>query len=178
MRSVRPSVATLEGEIVRIGHPGAGGVLGREHLVGDAMALAIGDRFLGRIEAQPDLLGHIAGARPTHQRLDLARLLRLEVEHLVLGLGGARLHRGLRRLVDSCDHGSARLGCATARSDHCRHSLLAEPFARRTLPAEVLVGAAGFEPATWSTQNSRATRLRYTPRGCRPTAEPLDTRFA
>ena len=26
-----------------------------------------------------------------------------------------------------------------------------------------LVGAAGFEPATWSTQNSRATRLRYTP---------------
>jgi hypothetical protein len=27
----------------------------------------------------------------------------------------------------------------------------------------LLVGAAGFEPATWSTQNSRATRLRYTP---------------
>src|SRR5438445_2036563 len=26
-----------------------------------------------------------------------------------------------------------------------------------------LVGAAGFEPATWSTQNSRATRLRHTP---------------
>src|SRR5580693_10668677 len=26
-----------------------------------------------------------------------------------------------------------------------------------------MVGAAGFEPATWSTQNSRATRLRYTP---------------
>src|SRR5262252_6916898 len=29
----------------------------------------------------------------------------------------------------------------------------------------LLVGAAGFEPATWSTQNSRATRLRYTPPG-------------
>src|ERR1700704_2293530 len=40
-----------------------------------------------------------------------------------------------------------------------------------------MVGVAGFEPATWSTQNSRATRLRYTPRGCRPTPEPLDTRF-
>src|SRR6266705_6342007 len=26
-----------------------------------------------------------------------------------------------------------------------------------------MVGAAGFEPATWSTQNSRATRLRYAP---------------
>src|ERR687887_1539985 len=28
---------------------------------------------------------------------------------------------------------------------------------------DALVGAAGFEPATWSTQNSRATRLRYAP---------------
>jgi hypothetical protein len=28
-----------------------------------------------------------------------------------------------------------------------------------------VVGAAGFEPATWSTQNSRATRLRYAPPG-------------
>src|SRR5437868_14851960 len=27
-----------------------------------------------------------------------------------------------------------------------------------------MVGAAGFEPATWSTQNSRATRLRYAPK--------------
>src|SRR5262249_29878401 len=31
----------------------------------------------------------------------------------------------------------------------------------------LLVGAAGFEPATWSTQNSRATRLRYAPAPCR-----------
>jgi hypothetical protein len=36
----------------------------------------------------------------------------------------------------------------------------------------LLVGAAGFEPATCSTQNCRATRLRYTP----PVAE-LDNRF-
>ena len=36
----------------------------------------------------------------------------------------------------------------------------------------LLVGAAGFEPATCSTQNCRATRLRYTP----PIAEP-DNRF-
>jgi hypothetical protein len=36
-----------------------------------------------------------------------------------------------------------------------------------------LVGAAGFEPATCSTQNCRATRLRYTP----PVAEP-DSCFA
>src|ERR1700684_1921344 len=36
-----------------------------------------------------------------------------------------------------------------------------------------MVGAAGFEPATCSTQNCRATRLRYTP----PIAA-LDTWFA
>src|SRR5262245_66425481 len=31
-----------------------------------------------------------------------------------------------------------------------------------------LVGATGFEPVTWSTQNSRATRLRYAPSSRRP----------
>src|SRR6478735_6058498 len=31
-----------------------------------------------------------------------------------------------------------------------------------------MVGAAGFEPATWSTQNSRATRLRYAPAAAEP----------
>src|SRR5271154_1369455 len=36
-----------------------------------------------------------------------------------------------------------------------------------------VVGAAGFEPATCSTQNCRATRLRYTPPGA-----ALDTCFA
>src|ERR1700691_3742998 len=36
-----------------------------------------------------------------------------------------------------------------------------------------MVGAAGFEPATCSTQNCRATRLRYTPPGA-----ALDTSFA
>src|SRR6202521_2843525 len=30
-----------------------------------------------------------------------------------------------------------------------------------------VVGAPGFEPGTWSTQNSRATRLRYAPPGGR-----------
>src|SRR3982074_1257011 len=36
-----------------------------------------------------------------------------------------------------------------------------------------MVGAAGFEPATWSTQNSRATRTRYAP----ALPPSLDTRF-
>src|SRR5262249_14232022 len=37
-----------------------------------------------------------------------------------------------------------------------------------------MVGAAGFEPATWSTQNSRATRLRYTPPGSGGRNHPAD----
>ena len=36
-----------------------------------------------------------------------------------------------------------------------------------------MVGAAGFEPATFCSQSRRATRLRYTPRVAKP-----DTRFA
>src|SRR5439155_12025895 len=77
---------------------------------------------------------------PAHQRLDLTRLCGLVVEHPFFGVGGARLHRGFRGLVDACGHDVRRL------SKRC-----------------ALVGAAGFEPATWSTQNSRATRLRHTP---------------
>src|SRR5712671_1481721 len=39
-----------------------------------------------------------------------------------------------------------------------------------------MVGAAGFEPATWSTQNSRATRLRYTPPGPVGEKHPADAK--
>src|ERR1700722_1283639 len=39
----------------------------------------------------------------------------------------------------------------------------------------LLVGAAGFEPTTCSTQNCRATRLRYTPMVFR---NDVDTRFS
>jgi hypothetical protein len=42
----------------------------------------------------------------------------------------------------------------------------------------LLVGAAGFEPATWSTQNSRATRLRYTPPESDVRNDPADTEEA
>ena len=112
-----------------------------EHLVRDAVALGIGDRLLGGRKPQPHLLAHVAGRGPAHQRLDLARLLGLVVEHPFPGLGGARLHRRLRRLVDPCHHDRACL-----------------PFARCGL-----VGAAGFEPATFWSQTRRATRLRYAP---------------
>jgi hypothetical protein len=55
---------------------------------------------------------------------------------------------------------------------------------RREVPSPIpidedetlLVGAAGFEPATWSTQNSRATRLRYTPPGSMGEKHPCGRR--
>src|SRR5499433_3905754 len=137
---MRPGIAAVDGEIVGVGDAAPLNRLGFEELVGNAVALAIGDRFLGTLEAQLHLLTHVARARPAHQRLDLARLFRLVLEHPFLGLGRAGLHRGPRGLVDACDH-----GLSLARA------------------SKYMVGAAGFEPATWSTQNSRATRLRYAP---------------
>src|SRR6516165_1848054 len=83
--SMRPRHAPRIGKIVRIGDDLTFRLLGTEYPIGDAMLLAIGDRLLLRGEAQPNLLLHIAGARPSHQRLDLLGLGRLEIEHPELG---------------------------------------------------------------------------------------------
>src|SRR5262249_1122157 len=105
-------------------------------------------RLVLGLEPQSNLLVHIRRRSPAHERLDLAGFLRHVFEHPFLRLGGARLHGGPRRFVDAREHG---LVLTNPRGVH--------------LPAAFapLVGAAGFEPATWSTQNSRATRLRYAP---------------
>src|SRR3954451_4412833 len=134
---MRPGAAALEGEIVGIGQSAPRRPrLRLEHLTGDAVALAISDRFLGAVELQVNLLAHVARTGPAHQRLDLARLFRLVIEHPFLGLAGAGLHRSLRGLVDAGRHDALSL----VLTSKCRG----------------MVGAAGFEPATWSTQNSRA----------------------
>src|SRR5215470_3623643 len=144
---MRPGIGTREGEVVGIGDLAPRRLLRLEHPVRNRLPLAIGDRLLLGLEPQSDLLVHVRGRGPAHQRLDLTRLLRHVFEHPFLGLGGTRLHGGPRRLVDAREHGL----------------VLTSP---RDLGAFApLVGAAGFEPATWSTQNSRATRLRYAPPG-------------
>src|SRR5262245_60565225 len=142
---MRPGFGALEGKVVGIGDGPARRGLGLEDVVGDAVALAIGDRLLRAVEPQPHLLAHVAGAGPAHQRLDLARLLGLVLEHPFFGLGGARLHRRFCRFIDACDHGPYR----RSRS--------------LSTPAQGVVGAAGFEPATFWSQTRRATRLRYAP---------------
>ena len=76
-----------------------------DHLVGNALALAIGDRVFLAVEVDGELLLHVAGRGPAHQGLDRLRLFRLIVQLPFLGLGPARLHRVLGGLVDACSHG-------------------------------------------------------------------------
>src|SRR5437667_6188404 len=103
--SVRPRIEASEGEIVGVSDLLARGLLRLEQLIGNAVALAIGDGLFLAVEAEPQLLLHVAGRGPAHQGLDPARLLRLEVERPQFGVGVARLHRGTRRLVDPRHHG-------------------------------------------------------------------------
>src|SRR6476661_4669927 len=86
---VRPGIATLEGKIVRVGHCPPLGRSRVEHLIGELMPLAIGHRFLFRVEPQPQLLPHVAGRRPPHQWLDPTRRLRLKIEHPAFGVAKA-----------------------------------------------------------------------------------------
>src|SRR4030081_2741844 len=68
-QSVRPGAPPAIREIVRIGDAAPRRLLGLGQLERDAVALAIGDRLLLGVEAQAQLLAHVAGAGPTHQRL-------------------------------------------------------------------------------------------------------------
>src|ERR1700674_2715894 len=72
--SMSPGGTARKGEIVGIGHNAALRRLGVEHLVGNAVPLAIADRLFLGVEVQAHLLAGVAGARPAHQRLDLLGL--------------------------------------------------------------------------------------------------------
>src|SRR3954453_15804131 len=102
--SMRPGLAAAEREVVRIGDWTAHRFLRLDYLIGDALALAIGDRLFLAVEVQRDLLLHVAGRGPAHQRLDRARLLGLVVELPFLGLRPAGLHRVLGGLENACGH--------------------------------------------------------------------------
>jgi len=81
-----PSVAPLEGKIVRVRHDASFQRYGLSYLVRDAPALAIGNRRFLAVEVQAQLLAHVPRRSPTHQRLDPAGRLRLKIEHPVLGV--------------------------------------------------------------------------------------------
>src|SRR5262245_41569719 len=63
---VGPRVATPEGKIIRIGYQGSFHRRRFKDLIGDPFPLAIGNRFFLSVEAQAQLLAHVAGRGPTH----------------------------------------------------------------------------------------------------------------
>jgi hypothetical protein len=84
-------------------------------------------------------------------------------------LGG---ERGIRRCLDKIAWGRLPSEAICLRLAVVVSAICLSREAKGEKLLNLLVGAAGFEPATCSTQNCRATRLRYTP----PIAEP-DNRF-
>ena len=96
-----PEPLTAELEIVGIGLDRTPLGFRLENLILDAMLLCIGNRFLLGVEAEGHLCSRIARAGPAHERLDLARTARLEIEHPFPGLGPAGLHGGLGGFVDA-----------------------------------------------------------------------------
>jgi DNA-binding Lrp family transcriptional regulator len=102
---VRPRLDALEGEIVGVGGRPAHRILGLDHLVGNALALAIGDRVFLGVEVQGELLLHVAGRGPAHQGLDRPGLLGLVIELPFPGHGPTRLHRVFGGLKNACGHG-------------------------------------------------------------------------
>src|SRR5215207_6057194 len=98
---MRPLADAVELEIVGVGDRPALRLLRLLDPVGDALAGRVGDRLLLRVEPQLHLLARVAGRRPAHQGLDLARLDAVELEQPLLRPGLAGLHRGLGGLVDA-----------------------------------------------------------------------------
>src|SRR5258707_1723376 len=94
---VGPGFRAPKCEIIGIGGGPARRLLRFNHLIGSALALAIVDRFFLGVEAKGDLLLHVAGAGPAHQRLDHSRLLGFIIEPPLLGYGGGRFHPGFCR---------------------------------------------------------------------------------
>src|SRR3954465_9709014 len=103
---VRPGFAAPECKIVGVRGWSARLLLGLDHLIGNTLALAIGDSLFLGVESQRELLVHVAGTGPAHQRLDFASLLRLIVELPLLCLGSPGLHGVFRRLKYAGSHGS------------------------------------------------------------------------
>src|SRR6202022_527672 len=103
--SMGPGFSAPECEIVGVGGWPPLRILRFYDLIGNAVALAISHSLFLGVEANGDLLLHVAGAGPAHQRLDSWWLLGFIIELPFPGLGGPRLHRVFGRLKDACGHG-------------------------------------------------------------------------
>src|SRR4051794_37797360 len=102
-----PLADAIELEVIRIGQRAPLDFLRLFDAVGDAFPLSVGDCFFLGVEPEAQLLAHVAGTGPAHQRLDLASFVLLENEQPLLGPGHAGLVGGFGRLVDPCGHESS-----------------------------------------------------------------------
>src|SRR5450432_3195299 len=100
-----PGFAAPECEIIGIGHLPVGRLLRLDDLVGNTLALAIGNRLFLGVEVKGELLLHVGGRGPAHQRLDRAGLFRFVVEPPLPGDGPARLHRVFGGLKNARGYG-------------------------------------------------------------------------
>jgi hypothetical protein len=116
-RSMRPGGLAGRRKVFRIGSAATAGFVRLVHEKGDFVAFAEILRRLGGGKVEPQLLARIRGCGIAHQRLDLARRLRLEFEHPFIGVCAARLHGVSGRLVNSCRHGNPQ---TTGRSGRIR----------------------------------------------------------
>src|SRR6476620_15960 len=104
-KSVGPGFAAPERKIVGIGDLPLLRILRLDHLVGNALALAISHRIFPAVKAQRELLLHVAGRGPAHQGFDRPGLLGLVIELPFPGLGPPRLHRVFGGLKNACGPG-------------------------------------------------------------------------
>src|SRR6478672_511600 len=119
-----PGFAASKGEIVGICGLPPSRRLGFDHLVWNALALAIGHRLFLGVESYRELLLHVAGGGPAHQRLDRARLFGIIVKLPFAGLGGPGLHRVFGGLKDACGHEWSRSVSQSERvSQHGRRAV-------------------------------------------------------
>ena len=139
-----PLVTTGRFEIIGIALDFPGLWLGVLDPVAQAVFSGISDRFFLGGEMQPHLARHIAGTRPAHQRVDLARRGGFEIQNPKLGPGNARLSCRPGRAVNPCAHFNHSRLDAGWRLHRFRPPWLAV----ESEAAVTLVGAAGFEPAT------------------------------
>jgi hypothetical protein len=108
-----PGVAPRVSKVIGVSDDAPARLVRFFYLVGNPVSLAVGDRFFFRLEAQTNLLAHVARAGPAHQRLDFERFARLIFELPVFRPRLAGLHGGLGGLVNASKHvglGPSELG--------------------------------------------------------------------
>lgn len=111
---MRPGDFAVIPEIVGIGNLTALRLVRLLDAEGNAVALRIGDGLFLALEAQAHLALHVGRGGVAHQRVDLARRLRLEFQNPVTGLGGAGLHGRLGRAENARRHFSYLVACVVS----------------------------------------------------------------